>query len=101
MLFLSKDEALEQLAELSNTWIVYASWSEYDQEILQAAPWLDRDWLLHGEVVLQFENEEAASEIYNQTVGDDGPTETNQYCGKSRVYAELISPDDGVVTENT
>lgn len=38
---------------------------------------------------------------FYQTVGDDGPTNTNHYDGPARVYAVVIDKNGNLMTENT
>ena len=46
------------------------------------------------------DSEEEAQNIFDRTVGDEGPTALNPYVGPANVYALMIGPD-GLVTENT
>lgn len=49
---------------------------------------------------LTFSTYEEAYGVFEGIVGDDGPTPTNSYNGKCRVYAYLAGPNGGI-TENT
>jgi hypothetical protein len=55
---------------------------------------------LGGWLLLLLDTEDAARLLFDQVVGDDGPTQTNSYTGPHRVYAYLAGPDGGI-TENT
>lgn len=77
-------------------------------ELWSAAPWLaalsdeERGQALTDEVCfLTFESREEMERIYDQTVGDDGPTAVNPYQGMASVYALTISPAGEFLTENT
>ena len=99
-------EALEDLCMKFEMWAVYISFIEDHEwpEICKAAPFLveDTDYqlLTDGRGVLLCESEKEAYKIFDQIVGDDGPTETNLYNGPANVYALVIGPD-GMETENT
>ncbi len=81
-------------------------------ELAKAAPYLRafEDGLEHGDVmgqtiadelgVMIFDTAEEMDQHYNQTVGDDGPTELNKYDGPVRVYALTCGPE-GLRNENT
>jgi hypothetical protein len=74
-------------------------------EISQAAPYLnldkDIDIFLSGNGYFMFDDEAEMEKIYNLTVGDDGPTESNSYSGPARVFACTCNPDGELMTENT
>jgi hypothetical protein len=55
---------------------------------------------LDGWLLLLLDTEDAARLLFDQVVGDDGPTQSNSYTGPHRVYAYLAGPDGGI-TENT
>ena len=112
-------DALEELCKKSSSWGVYILWSlesysyvtekyEFDvdrpSELCKAAPYLDQQddcSIIHNEQgFVLCDSKEEAYNIFNQTVGDDGPTELNSYNGDMRVYALVIGPN-GYETENT
>lgn len=74
-------------------------------EVFEAAPYLDPHE--HGQILadgrgyLLFDDEEEMERTYWLTVGDDGPTETNPYNGKIRVYALTCSRSGQFLNENT
>lgn len=90
-------------------WGMYASVSNpglEHEEILKAAPWASEStslWNLTVEdgVYLIFSSEKEMRAVYEQTVGDDGPTETNPYNGPARVYALTCDPEGNNLNENT
>jgi len=104
-------EMAEFSARSTGRWVVMAShtFDKADRsELHLAAPWVtaldihDRvEFEITGEIVLLFDSEEDARMAFDVTVGDDGPTVSNPYNGETRVYACLISPSSGAVTENT
>ena len=81
-------------------------------ELSKAAPYLRafEDGTEHGSVtgqiiadelgVLIFDTAEEMDQHYDQTIGDDGPTETNKYDGPVGVYALTCGPE-GLRNENT
>lgn len=91
-------------------WCVYLSIPTDDvPEAVKAAPCLKDldhpgdmiDAVVNGRAFLSYWDEADAREAFNTVVGDDGPTKTNPYDGPCRIYACLISPTSGIVTENT
>jgi hypothetical protein len=77
------------------------------EEYLLAAPYLRDDANLrtslqiHGFALLLFKNSWERDLLYNQTVGDDGPTRDNRYKGPAKVYAAKIDNNGYLFTENT
>jgi hypothetical protein len=74
-------------------------------EIENAAPYLKEHLPMllvsGGEAYLFFDSEEDMNLCYHQTIGDDGPTETNSYDGPARVYALTCGPNGKLINENT
>ena len=75
-------------------------------ETAKAAPWLTCGEM--NEVMFSsdgsyflFDSEQEMKDAYNQTVGDDGPTNTNPYDGVARVYCLTCDPMGQCRTENT
>jgi hypothetical protein len=71
-----------------------SEWDEWIGELRQAAPYLFDGCvfkypqiLSDGNGYLVCDSKEEMEELYNLTVGDDGPTATNPYDGPVRVYA--------------
>ena len=80
--------------------------SDFDDidELRKAAPYLTKgdcaDLILQGWLVVECESLAAMNKLFEQTIGDDGPTDLNKYNGKHRIYALTIGPK-GSITENT
>lgn len=115
MEFLSNenDKVLSLLCKFKKKWGLYlavpANWDDVvpsrQNELQKAVPYLNRDQvfelLLQGSVYLFCDSEEECYRYYEQTVGDDGPTETNPYDGPVRVYALTCDPNGELQAENT
>lgn len=73
------------------------------EEIIKAAPYLKDDVRMFsdGIVILTFDDEKEMDHYYKMTVGDDGPTELNNYDGEARVYALTCSANGELMNENT
>lgn len=75
------------------------------EDLPKAALWFD--WEEHGQLAadesgyMLFDSEEEMWRVYRQTVGDDGPTELNQYDGPVRVYMLTCDPSGQLMNENT
>jgi len=104
-------EALEALCKEEKKWCLYLSWYlEEDSfgnvtknpiiEIQKAVPFLDEEDISCDKNVILCDSEEEVYELFNQVVGDNGPTEFNLYDGPAKVYALVFGPD-GMETENT
>jgi hypothetical protein len=97
-------EMTEALARASRKWVLYLSHSAGPEEELSSAVLgVSREDLLDlidGRIWLTFDTEATAFAVFGGVVGDDGPTKTNPYNGKCRVYAFLAGPEGGI-TENT
>jgi hypothetical protein len=75
-------------------------------EILKAAPYLETEdngyqVIADGFGILVFESEKTMERYYKLTVGDDGPTELNEYKGPARVYALTCNAKGELLHENT
>jgi len=106
---------MQELAKALNKPCMYITldWFRSDgttgdpKEILKAAPYLDCDdndhmqALSDGMAILVFDSEEEMEDHYQQTVGDDGPTEKNPYNGPGRVYALTCTASGELQNENT
>jgi len=64
-----------------------------------SAPWISQA-IFEGQG-FYVGSEREVQDLYNQTVGDDGPTELNPYDGPVRVYALTFAPDGRTMNENT
>lgn len=75
-----------------------------DDEVNKAVPFLSTeqvsDLILIGICIL-CDTEEEMRHLYDQVVGDDGPTEKNTYSGDHRVYAYTVDDNGQIRTENT
>lgn len=105
----------EAYSKATHKWVVYVNTTVYgeDQEEgvgIQAAPYLnfteDMQIICDGAGFIVCDTEEEAWSIYNQTVGDDGPTTLNSYDGPNKIYALLIGYSEYYkewqgLTENT
>lgn len=98
---------VEALAKAEGTWILYLSTTGNPDaevsDILKAAPFgqdVAFNLLGGGFCVLRFHDEAAGMAAFGLVVGDDGPTKTNPYNGRARVFAYLAGPEGGI-TENT
>lgn len=56
--------------------------------------------VLDGATVM-CDSKEECEFLFTQIVGDDGPTENNQYVGPYRAYACTFGPDGQAYNENT
>ncbi len=74
-------------------------------ELSKAVPFLDRNQvmtlLFEGPVYIFCDSLEEIRDLYNQVVGEDGPTKVNPYNGPARVYALTCDKDGLLGTENT
>ena len=77
----------------------------YEAALKEACPWsttwLETEFMLNDRAFVLFDTEAEARTAFAAVVGDNGPTETNSYDGIHRVYAMLVSPEVGFLTENT
>ncbi len=74
-------------------------------EVHKAAPYLSvRDTdiqVLADGCGYVFGTEAEVQQLYDLTVGDDGPTKLNPYNGPARVYALTCGPNGDFMNENT
>jgi len=115
----------ELLARSSGRWVVYlgapvnpfdeGEFPKFANHVDSAVPFLAGDvsgkpgsyresfydFCLGDPAFCVFESELEARVAYESVVGDEGPTKTNDYNGPVSVYAALVSPTEGCVTENT
>lgn len=96
----------ERIARTEKMWALYLSTGD-DLDPIDAdspVPFLRSDERLQlrlgGGLLLLLDTGEAARRLFDQVVGDDGPTQENSYNGPHRVYAYLAGPGGGI-TENT
>ncbi len=78
---------------------------EHVFETIKAAPYLNfqehTQALMDGQAVIVCDTSEERDRLFDLTIGDDGPTETNPYSGPAKVFAMTISEDGEILTENT
>lgn len=114
MILFHGTQALQALCKATQKWgmFINISYEKCDNpwgEVIKAAPYLhqkgkDPEFQIIGDGYgyLLFDSEEEMHTYYNQTVGDDGPTETNPYSNDlARVYALTCAPDGQFHNENT
>ena len=104
-------ETAEKLAAALKKPVVFLSFPDIDWEgieyadILKAAPYLDSDedmqMIADGYGIVVCKDQDEMRRIYTLTVGDDGPTELNDYDGPSRVYALTVDETGQSLNENT
>lgn len=113
MQIMSDIEMFQELCKVKNKWGLLFSVS-YDANLMdviaeakKAAPWLDK--LEFGQMFsavfnggyLFFDAEKEMRDVFDMTVGGDGPTTLNSYEGPTRVYALTCGPDGKLITGNT
>jgi hypothetical protein len=113
MKILTQHDAAQLLAKSLGKPIVLihfgAAWEpvipNYFEEVLKAAPYLklgdDCQIISDGSAVIICEDEEECRKVFDQTVGDDGPTDLNPYNGPVKVYALTINAKGEFENENT
>lgn len=105
---LSGHAILQALCRATCRWGLYLSWhlSHTPDDIMRAAPYLhlvgeDLDFWTNGGGIILFDAEDEMLELFDQTVGDDGPTRLNPYDGPVRVYALTCDTTGRLLSENT
>jgi len=119
MIKMTIHEALCRLCKTLDKWGLYLSFDEEEftpEEAKKACPFLnfeddndvnytedqtDYQAYSDGHIFVMCDTEEECYKLYNQTVGDDGPTDTNHYNGPCRVYALTINSNGEMESENT
>jgi hypothetical protein len=107
MKILDRTKVIITMCILAEKYGMYISFIEQDNiaEIIEAAPYLDfsehHQIFMDGHGWILFDSEEEMIDCYEKTVGDDGPTKSNPYNGKIRVYAVTCSPKGELMNENT
>lgn len=99
-------DLMREHARATNKFCMYISWVGQNDptELVKAAPYMkDEEDMLYAlsKAVLIFDTEEEMYRYYDMTVGDDGPTEYNDYSGPARVYAITCNNNGELETENT
>lgn len=82
------------------------SWTSYAvTDLIKAAPMLDieKDFqaITEGFIYIICDSLAEMQTLYDQVVGDDGPTEANLYDGPARVYALTCDAFGVLLNENT
>jgi len=114
---INQTEVEQELAKHLNKWCLHLhnttttdvdaimGETSYIDELMKAVPYLSKDqaWQLeyNGGLLIVCDSEEECNRMFRQTIGDDGPNDTNQYNGKCRVYALTISNQGVLMNENT
>lgn len=100
--------ALCKATKRSGLFLAFPSWeSEYDwiEEVLQAAPFLrareHMQALADGYAFILCDTIAERDDLYEQIVGDDGPTHSNPYSGPARIYALTCDAQGKFYNENT
>jgi len=106
MEILHKTTVLTQLCKEAKKYGIYISFLETEDwtEVTKAAPYLTKNCdqvLVDGEAWILFDTAKEMHNCYDQTVGDDGPTELNNYDGPARVYALTCNLHGQLENENT
>lgn len=111
---LTKTQAFQLLCKSTKKWgvsIYIGNWKNPD-EVQKAAPYLDfakndekhenDAQIMTDEMgIILTDTEKECDQIFNQTIGDDGPTKENPYNGPQRIYALTCNPNGELQTENT
>lgn len=109
MKLLLHTETLSALCKATGKWGAYFniyfpepySWNE----LKKAGLWFDIEKysqaLADESGFILFDSEEEMKLIYDQTVGDDGPTKLNNYDGPVRIYMLTCDPTGQLMNENT
>src|SRR3990170_256054 len=106
---------LSRLCKATKKWGMFISGWDWEKAIendgnkILAAPYLDFDSDQKNMVQVMgdcfgymlFDTEEEMLRFYDMTVGDDGPTKTNQYNGSNKVYALTCDSKGEFQNENT
>lgn len=108
MIKLDRREILQKYCAATKKFGIYISFDidNYSvEEILKACPIFNFDTdtqiLFDGIGFLIFDTQEEMEKIYDQIVGDDGPTKFNSYSGPAAVYALTCDNNGEFLNENT
>lgn len=106
MIIYNTVDLMQEYARIAGKSCMYISWLGHNDpaEIIKAAPYMKgKEDMLYvlSRAVLVFDTEEEMYSHYDVTVGDDGPTEYNDYGGSARVYAITCNNKGELETENT
>lgn len=112
--FLTPGTILKSLCKGGGKYGMYCSVSSSEDnfdvdEMLKAVPWMAKPshqeealslWY-NGQGFFLFNSKREMEDAYWKTIGDDGPSSTNSYCGPVRVYALTCYSDGCLMNENT
>lgn len=110
MKVLNPGSAAEALARALKKPILYLSFGDVKDfaEIEKAAPYLrfreDTDYMQaisDGFAIIVCDSDAERDRLFDLTVGDDGPTNANNYNGPMRIYAMTIDKTGQTLNENT
>lgn len=109
MKVLTHIDLFSDYCRLVKRWGIYLSFSSTPEweflEMIKSAPFLSirehTQALCDGEAFVLCDSEQECQHLYDQVVGDDGPTALNPYSGTARTYALTIGPDGEIRNENT
>jgi hypothetical protein len=115
--FVDRTQAASELAKALKKPVLYINFEGLDDwdELFKAAPYLreafanreqkNRDnpmqCVADGTAIIVCDTDKERDNLYEQTVGDDGPTKFNSYRGPVHVYALTIGRDGQFLNENT
>ncbi len=99
---------LEAHCKATGLWGVYMQSTSAPglKDMMSAAPFLTLDGdpgdiLINGRGFVFCDTQLEMEQVYNQIVGDDGPTELNSYAGPGRWYAISCDNEGVTLNENT
>lgn len=107
MMVLTMLDIIENYAKNNKKWCLYLSTNDTTElkELNKAVPFLSNEDCINlyfnQKMVIFFDNEQEMEDTFDLVIGDDGPTATNSYKGKARVYALTISNKGELLDENT
>ena len=111
MQILTKIQTLQRLAKecgkyamyisLSHSTINYVPWHENFNPVPFLRPDGHEQIFCDGCAFLLFDSEDEMDKYFDQVVGDDGPTESNNYDGPHRGFAVTCDPEGTLLNENT
>ncbi len=107
MKIMTGQETFAMLCKERRCWGLYLSYGSPEDwwDITLAVPFLTApkygQAMVDGQAFILCDSEEECQQLYDQVVGDDGPTKINPYNGPIRAYALTVSPDGEFMNENT
>lgn len=107
MKFMDDHDVLQIACKSQKCWGIHFSFECSMEEALKAAPWLGAQndgavqALVDGCGFIFFDTETEVKEVFENTVGDDGPRYKNKYEGPGSVYVITCNPEGKLINENT